>query len=1105
MSSAFAEEKKEDDVPMKLTNAAPVSAGKSASKSKSKPAAGKASADAPPTVSPTIVSSASSSVSSSKKIVPQDADNDNDNDDDDDDDDDDDYDDEVEIIENYEPRRGGRKRTSTTMIIDGHTVLTSNNYVLKGDTYVFGAFESDAPKVKKRKPKKPAQKKKEMPAYHHERMAHNLLVKNRMLIDAGKRRRYLTDHFNTLEAFLDEKVTRQLSVPPPASNTIPTYEDKLLAAQPDCVKTTLRDYQLIGLEWMVNMHHQGLPMILGDEMGLGKTLQTISLISHIKETCGYNGPSLVICPLSVLYSWCQEIEKHAPSLTYFRLHSSTSTQREIQKKTMSMESLKYDIIVTTYEMAKSQEIQNLISRLYFNYVVLDEGHVIKCTETQIAHAVRKIHSQNKLILTGTPLQNNLVELYGILNYMYPATFTSSEPFANCFDIGKNRVDADMLLKANKLLKMFMLRRLKVEVEKLMPKKIETKILCPLSSTQVFWYKGFLMDKIETLITASDAENGGETSVAGRQTMLRNLCMQLRKCCLHPYLFAFAEAKKQEGTSIEELIATSGKLAVLDKVLSSMYKNGNRTCIFSQFTSMLNILEDYCVLRGWKYCRFDGSTPRAQRNHLINQFNAPGSDDFIFLMSTRSGGLGINLQTADTCILYDSDWNPQPDLQAMARVHRIGQKKTVHVYRLVSSGTIEERMIERAEKKLYLDQMVNKGVSSQQMDDAGGGLTAAELLETLKFGSNAVFSSSNEMPTENDIDKLTDRERSEETSQGMLKGGVAKTAKDFESEKVMLDTMTLEGVDFRALRDKEREKSKKKTKVSISRLKQVWKGYNEDDIENMGKGKRVKKSRIVNFDGIGSGYGAKHVPVLAMNNYDLLTGEGSVWEKEAKRNKQVCVPVEKKPRITFFSKTQNHDNQDFCQACGDGGMLILCPRCPIAIHERCCGITADQFMSCSHHRCTGCGKNQNEAGGLLYPCQSCIQAFCEDCVPKTGVRYLGSDIPRFEALGHEGVSRVHYIHCSEQCENVAKIEFGFKVSEAGEKEPSPPTIDVSYAFGKSALSAEDVVKKFAGKYVPLPEKMEVIVPHKSSVESPAAKQSNQTSTRRSPRRSPITID
>jgi len=309
--------------------------------------------------------------------------------------------------------------------------------------------------------------------------------------------------------------------------------------------------------------------------------------------------------------------------------------------------LKYDIIITTYEMAKNPLVTSLIRSTYFNLCVLDEGHVIKSLTSQIGDSVRKIHSRCRAILTGTPLQNNLVELYALLNYLYPQYFTRPDKFESAFNIMLNQIDPGMLLKANKLLKLFMIRRLKNEVEKLMPKKIETKILCPLSSSQIFWYKGFLMNEIEALVKLTEEE--GEPST-GKHNMLRNLIMQLRKVCLHPYLFDFAEGTDINNTSVEELIATSGKLAVLDKVLISLFKNGNRTCIFSQFTSMLNILEDYCILRGWRYCRFDGGTPRAQRNHIINRFNAPGSDVFIFLMSTRSGGLGnYNPLKSTTCL------------------------------------------------------------------------------------------------------------------------------------------------------------------------------------------------------------------------------------------------------------------------------------------------------------------------------------------------------------------------------------------------------------------------------------------------------------------------
>jgi SWI/SNF-related matrix-associated actin-dependent regulator of chromatin subfamily A member 5 len=585
-----------------------------------------------------------------------------------------------------------------------------------------------------------------------------------------------------------------------------------------------------------------------------------------------------------------------------------------------------------------------------------------------------------------------------------------------------------------------------------------------------------MNEIDALIKMSEESDDGEVG-KGRMNMLRNLVMQLRKCCLHPYLFDFAEPDISR-TGAEELIASSGKLAVLDKLLLSLFKNGHRTCIFSQFTSMLNILEDYCVLRGWKYCRFDGSTPRAQRNHLINQFNAPGSDDFIFLMSTRSGGLGINLQTADTCILYDSDWNPQPDLQAMARVHRIGQKSTVHIYRLVSSGTVEERILERAEKKLYLDQMVNRGGSNQDMNQDGSGLSSSELLASLKFGSNAIFASSNDLPTDSDIRKIIDRNRSETTSDGLLKGGVTNSANDFDKDKELTDVRTFEGVDFRKLRDANKSSDKKnKRGAYLNELKQEWKEALDVNGTDMGKGKRNKKSRIVNVNGIGSGYGSASIPILALNDYDLQQGELSVWNETKKP--VVRQPPKQKVRPKQFI------NQDFCQTCGQGGELILCPRCPVSVHSHCCGLRPDHFQSCSHHRCSICDKTANGAGGLIYPCQSCPSAFCGDCLPSKDIRFLGTNIPRFEKLGRKSNNLYHYIHCSKQCEHVATVEFGFKDIKAKPKCPSP--IDVSYAFGKNASSIKEISKLYKDE--------------DSSPDSKASSQLSSTSNqRRSPRKS-----
>jgi SWI/SNF-related matrix-associated actin-dependent regulator of chromatin subfamily A member 5 len=413
-------------------------------------------------------------------------------------------------------RRSGRKRTSTTMIIDGHVVKTSNNYVVTGVNYVHGAYKADAPREEKK-----ARQQQQMsavarpaiarvvPEHVARRSAHNDAIRGRAVMDDSRRLDFMAENVDVLEPFLDDEVRARLSdhreeMRLVAGKLVGAEEGVVppLASQPDIVVTPLRDYQMIGLEWMVLMHSRGLPFVLGDEMGLGKTLQTIALIAHLRENVeGHAGPTLVVCPLSVLYSWCAELDKHAPTLKHFRFHSSCPKEREVQKHTMLHDVLSYDVVVTTYDMVKNPLLANLLSHTHFNLCVLDEGHVIKSMTSLIAESVRRIHCQCRVVLTGTPLQNNLVELYAILNYLYPQYFTTPQRFESAFDIGHNRIDPDMLLKANRLLKLFMIRRLKDEVEKLMPKKIETKVRCVIVCVCVCvcLYVFYLLSPVRSLV------------------------------------------------------------------------------------------------------------------------------------------------------------------------------------------------------------------------------------------------------------------------------------------------------------------------------------------------------------------------------------------------------------------------------------------------------------------------------------------------------------------------------------------------------------------------------------------------------------------------------
>ena len=704
----------------------------------------------------------------------------------------------------------------------------------------------------------------------------------------------------------------------------------------------------------------------------------------------------------------------------------------------------YDVILTTYEMIKAPSLKSLYTRLHFHYMVLDEGHKVKNSETHISTLVRKIHCENTLLLTGTPLQNNLVELWSLLSLMYPDVFTenSKTNFDKCFNLTEKHVDTVMLLHAQKLLDLFMIRRLKSRVEKLLPTKLETRVYCPLSKEQVFIYKALLLKDSKLLENAEqkagdgeDADDDDESTKQKYRNLLQNLFMQLRKVSQHPYLFAGMEG---DDTTVSDLVGASGKLAVLDMLLRSLFQKNHRVVLFSQFTMVLDVLEDYCMMRGWKYARFDGSTSRSKRSYLVNRFNVEDSPYFIFLMSTKAGGVGINLQTADTCILYDSDWNPQNDLQAMARVHRIGQTKKVHVYRLITSNTIEERIVERASRKLLLDQTVNRESSTATVgsDADGSGLSLKDMLRDIKFGAQAIFGGGKlqDLPTVEDIDHITNRDRTETDCFGKLKGGTEESGDIFDAEKDYSETLKFEGVDYSTMRAKA-EKDVPKTLKGIGHL---WQSVKELE----GK-KRQKKSRILMVEGKGSGYGSAHVPVLASNNYDLQKGESSVFGRELSSNLKKKAAVPKKKGPTFI-------NADHCQVCLDGGSLVLCPMCPVSLHLKCCGLKhSKDFQRCFHHHCSGgCNKNMSEAGGLLYPCAVCYLAFCEDCIPsgKKGFRYLGAN-ERWEALNFNSTKNFVYIHCSAECEQYAIKEFKWKPGKLSPK--CPEILDVSHNFGVNA--------------------------------------------------------
>jgi SWI/SNF-related matrix-associated actin-dependent regulator of chromatin subfamily A member 5 len=496
--------------------------------------------------------------------------------------------------------------------------------------------------------------------------------------------------------------------------------------------------------------------------GLGKTLQSISILAYLLEFKKVSGPHLIMVPKSTLSNWCNEFARWCPSFRVLRFHGSKDERQEIIDKHLKLaykadSARDWDVCVTTYEIVNLEKAA--LVKIAWKYLIIDEAHRLKNEASQFSQTVRLLTTQNRLLLTGTPLQNNLHELWALLNFLLPDVFASSEQFDEWFNLEISDVEAKqrIISQLHKLLRPFMLRRLKVDVEKSLPPKTETILFTGMSTLQKNLYKQILLRDIDTINTAAVTGNSQQS-----RTAILNIVMQLRKCCNHPYLFPNQEDRSLNPMG-EHLVTNCGKMVLLDKLLGKMKPRGHRVLIFSQMTRMLDILEDYLLSKGYLYCRIDGNTTYEDREDRIADFNREGSDKFVFILSTRAGGLGINLQTADTVILFDSDWNPQADLQAQDRAHRIGQKKPVQVFRLVTDESVEVKVVERAQQKLKLDAMV---VQQGRLQDKEKKMSKQDLLDTLRFGADKVFRSKESTISDDDIDMILEegRKRTEEMNE-----------------------------------------------------------------------------------------------------------------------------------------------------------------------------------------------------------------------------------------------------------------------------------------------------------------------------------------------------
>ncbi|OBA24478.1 hypothetical protein METBIDRAFT_134373 [Metschnikowia bicuspidata var. bicuspidata NRRL YB-4993] len=515
---------------------------------------------------------------------------------------------------------------------------------------------------------------------------------------------------------------------------------------PSYVHGELRPYQIQGLNWLISLYQNNLSGILADEMGLGKTLQTISFLGFLRYHKNIKGPHIVITPKSTLDNWAREFQKWTPDVRVLVLQGTKEERQDlIANRLLACD---FDVVVASYEIVIREK--SSFRKFNWQYIVIDEAHRIKNEESLLSQIIRLFHSKNRLLITGTPLQNNLHELWALLNFILPDVFGDSNAFDLWFNPEESEATSEkqegIVEQLHKVLKPFLLRRIKSDVEKSLLPKQEMNVYIAMSDMQRKWYQKLL----EKDLDAVNGANGKKES----KTRLLNIVMQLRKCCNHPYLFEGAEPGPPFTTD-EHLVYNSKKMIILDKILKKFQREGSRVLIFSQMSRMLDILEDYCMFRSFEYCRIDGQTDHADRVQAIDDYNAPESSKFVFLLTTRAGGLGINLTSADIVVLFDSDWNPQADLQAMDRAHRIGQTKQVKVFRFITENAIEEKVLERATQKLRLDQLViQQGRNSGGINSGGQQNSKVaskdDLLDMIQFGAAQIFNSQNDSE-EGDVD------------------------------------------------------------------------------------------------------------------------------------------------------------------------------------------------------------------------------------------------------------------------------------------------------------------------------------------------------------------
>ena len=459
------------------------------------------------------------------------------------------------------------------------------------------------------------------------------------------------------------------------------------------------------------------------------------MVVHALKT-NPNGKILILAPLSVIHNWQQEIDKFTENINYI-LYIGNKQERENMNKRVKKQ--KFEVLLTTYELALKDE--EILSKIDWSVLVVDEGHRLKNSNTQLFRCLAEFDIDQRILLTGTPIQNNLEELYSLLCFIQPNLFKLKH-FDEFYKV-YNTSDEKILNELTSLIQPFVLRRIKTQVNINLPTRYECILYHNMTKLQKELYKAILTKNLDVF-----------TGSTNKKVRLVSVLMNLRKISLHPYLMPNIEPEPFE--SGDHLFTTSGKFSLLDKLLDYLFNNKHKVLLFSQFTIVLDVIQDYLAYRKYNYERIDGSVRGEERNIAINNFNSQ-KDVFIFLLSTRAGGVGLNLVSADTCIFMDSDFNPHNDLQAAARIHRIGQQKPTMIIRLIGKSTVEEIIYKRAEIKLKLaNDIIESGQLANNLDlvKSASSSVQNELCDVLKFGLSDLFDDSNDNLNEDvDFNKL----------------------------------------------------------------------------------------------------------------------------------------------------------------------------------------------------------------------------------------------------------------------------------------------------------------------------------------------------------------